>query len=336
MSILAIFLAVLLEQARPLPPSHGLRRRVEHWQWWLMHHLDANAPLQAWLVWGLAVALPALLSYLIYALLLHGAGSVAALGWTVFVLYAALGFRPFKQFFTAVRNALDAGDTAQAHIILQQCFSPDGELDRRWRNLPAESLLPLALKVSILLVHRHFFGLLAFFSLLAWLDLGPMGAVLFRSAEHAWRHWGEGNFLHPLEQRASGALQKACQQAWHVVNWVPARCTGLLFAAAGNFEGALTAWRSTAHSDPADTDAAVLAAVAGAMNMPLRQGRNIAGVGGATRWEPDGSVPDGLLRGAADAVRGTDGLQQLANLIWRALLLWMALLLMGSMIALVA
>ena len=343
MTLLAILLAVLLEQARPLPQHHFVRRAMQHWLQWLRHHLDADVPVQAGLIWSLAVVLPALCSYLIHALLLHLLGWFAALVWMVFVLHATLAFRPFKHFFTRASHALETGDYARAReVLLQQMFiHHHGEA--QGRRLPQQAILPLTLKTAILLLHRNFFGVLSLFALLAWLGLGPAGAILFRSAEYVWGHWDESNALHPVEDRASAALQRVCRQLWRIVNWPPAYATGLLFAAAGNFEGALAAWRGMAEADPADLDARVLAAVAGSMNMPLHRRRSMAGWGSATRWEPDVGLPD-ATSGAmpptpwptADSADPAQHVQQLANLIWRALLLWLALLLMVGMIVLVA
>ena len=45
------------------------------------------------------------------------------------------------------------------------------------------------IEYSVLAAHRHVFGVLAWFSVLAALGLGPAGAVLYRLSEFVSRYW---------------------------------------------------------------------------------------------------------------------------------------------------
>lgn len=336
MNILAVFFAVLLEQVRPLPQGHVLHRSIQRWLQWSMHHLDANVPVQAWFAWGISVLLPALASYLVHWLLLHFLGWFTAMLWTVAVVYAALGLRTFNQFFVSLRMALENGDDRTARQTLRKAILPEGYVEEVRGSLPKRALLPLALKTSMLLIYRGFFGVLLLFALFAWLGLGPVGAVLFRTTELAWFRWNECNPLYSLDEQASSALQRVSAKAWYIVNWFPSRCTCLLFAAVGNFDSAFAAWRSTFQQVPHDPDAHLIAAMSGAMNLSLRRARALIGKGSTTNWEPD---VDGMTKPSSMTIEepAHDAflLLKLASLIWRALLLFMTILLMVGMILLV-
>ncbi|MEK9804321.1 MAG: hypothetical protein VW475_13040, partial [Curvibacter sp.] len=57
-----------------------------------------------------------------------------------------------------------------------------------WRQIDASELPPReiirhVLEFSVLAAHRHVFGVLSWFIVLAVLGLGPAGAVLYRLAE---------------------------------------------------------------------------------------------------------------------------------------------------------
>ena len=58
MSFFAILLALLIEQARPLPRRNPIDAAARLWAQWIARNVDAGKPHHAWLVWGLVVGVP--------------------------------------------------------------------------------------------------------------------------------------------------------------------------------------------------------------------------------------------------------------------------------------
>src|SRR6185295_6360600 len=98
-------------------------------------------------------------------------------------------------------------------------------------ELPRSEIVRHVIEYSVLAAHRHVFGVLAWFSVLAAFGLGPAGAVLYRMAEFVVRYWRHRN--RTQAQPASEALQSASSRAWEIVDWVPARATAIAFAVVG-------------------------------------------------------------------------------------------------------
>jgi adenosylcobinamide-phosphate synthase len=150
-------------------------------------------------------------------LLVCTAGWLAAMLWSVAILYVTLGFRQFSHHFTDIRDALDAGDEAQARELLAQWQQVDAS------ELPRSEIVRHVIEYSVLAAHRHVFGVLGWFSVLSALGLGPAGAVLYRMAEFVARYWKHRSKTQ--QQPASAALQSAAARAWHWIDWLPARAT---------------------------------------------------------------------------------------------------------------
>ncbi|MDI1244025.1 MAG: cobalamin biosynthesis protein, partial [Rhodoferax sp.] len=183
MSFISVLFALLLDQARPLSRGNPIHAAMRSWVGYCSRNLDAGKPLHGWLAWGLAVGLPSGLALLIYwALALWVAWPLAVL-WSALVLYASLGFRQFSFHFTEIRDALANDDDALASSLLAQ-----------WQNIDTQSwsrsdIIGRVIEFSVLAAHRHVFGVLAWFAVLAALGLGPMGAVLYRLSEFVARYW---------------------------------------------------------------------------------------------------------------------------------------------------
>lgn len=303
MSLIAIILALLLEQARPLADDNPVHRAMQAWAAWVRRSVDAGQTLHAWLAWSLAVGLPALASMAVFWLLwsLHG---LLAFAWTVTILYLTLGFRQFSHHFTAIRAALESGDEAAARQVLADWQGPlPAELDR-------SELLRRALALGAVAAHRHVFGVLVMFLLLAWLGMGPAGAVLYRMAEFLSRKW-QAPEVAATAATAASTVSAVVTQAWRGVDHVPLRLTALSFAVVGNFEEALASWRQEGWREAsASHDALLLAATAGAIN--ARLGAQAA-AGSDTR-EPQ-----------------LAHLASLVGLVWRSVLLWLLLLLLVTL-----
>jgi adenosylcobinamide-phosphate synthase len=125
--------------------------------------------------------LPSLLAFAIHVLLSDLLGWPFAALWSAALLYVTLGFRQFSHHFTDIRDALDAGDEDRARELLAQWRQAD------IRELPRGELVRCVIEYSVLQAHRHVFGVLAWYSVLAAFGLGPAGAVLYRSSEFVSR-----------------------------------------------------------------------------------------------------------------------------------------------------
>jgi adenosylcobinamide-phosphate synthase len=195
MSFIAVLLALLIEQARPLSRHNPVHTALRRWARQCALHLDTGQRTHAVLAWCAAVGGPAALVAAIYHVLWAWPGWIGGAVWSVAVLYATLGFRQFSHHFTAIRDALDAGDETRARVELAQ-----------WQqvqvaHLPRSELVRHVIETSVLAAHRHVFGVLLCYGVGAALGLGPAGAVLYRMAEYVPRGWGAS---HRLDTRARG------------------------------------------------------------------------------------------------------------------------------------
>lgn len=318
MSFFAILFALLIEQARPLSRSNPIHAGLRAWALSVSRNFDAGKPHHGWVTWTLAVVLPSLVVLLVYWLLLWSVGWPLAMLWNVAVLYITLGFRQFSHHFTRIRDALESGDEDAARAALAHWQQVDvGEL-------PRNEVVRHVIEYSVLAAHRHVFGVLGWFSVLAALGLGPTGAVLYRLSEFVSRHWSYKE--RAGAQPASDSLRRASATAWVVVDWLPARLTALSFAMVGSFEEAIEGWRFHAQRFPNDNDGVLLAATSGALNVRLG--------GEALRARANGAAPLGLEMDAtmedSDTTPGREPevghLRSVVGLVWRSVVVWMLLL----------
>lgn len=304
MSFFAILLALIAEQIRPLSPSHALNQLMREWMQWMARTLDTGHPRQAWLAWWLTVLLPALAAWFVHSALLHTLGWLAAMAWNVALLYLTLGFRQFSHHFTDIREALNMGDEQKARELLAEWQHVGvGQISRN-------EIMRHVIEQSVLAAHRHVFGVFFWYSVLAIVGLGPLGAVIYRLAAALPRSWSQDN----------PALQTISRQAWRVVDWLPARATALGFAVVGNFEEVMDGWRFHAQKFPQDNDGVVLAATAGAINVQL---------GGADLHT---DAPDKQDSASTPGHHVTLAhFAQVVGLVWRSVIMWLALLALLSM-----
>ena len=203
MTFFAILFALLIEQVRPLAPHNPIHAGLRVWGQWVSRNFDAGAAHHGWVVWSLTVLGPSVLALAVYWALLLLFGWPFAVLWNVVVLYLTLGFRQFSHHFTAIRDALDGGDEARARELLAQWQRVDAG------QLPCSEIVRHVIEYSVLAAHRHVFGVLAWFSILAALGLGPAGAVLFRMSEFVARYWKHHSTSDA--QPASAALEHLLQ-----------------------------------------------------------------------------------------------------------------------------
>ncbi|MFE8643988.1 CobD/CbiB family protein [Sphingomonas sp. NCPPB 2930] len=318
MSFFAILFALLLEQARPLARTNPIHGGLRAWALSVSRNFDAGKSHHGWVAWGLAVLVPSLLTLGMHWLLLWGLGWPFAVLWSVAVLYVTLGFRQFSHHFTAIRDALLEGDEMRARELLAHWQQVDAS------ELPRSEIVRHVIEYSVLAAHRHVFGVLVWYTVLAAFGFGPAGAVFYRLSEFVSRYWKHKSRLQV--QPASPSLQRAAAVTWTVVDWLPARITALSFAVVGNFEEAIEGWRYHAQRFPNDNDGVILAATSGAIDVRLG--------GGALR----SAEPETVLLIDADGEPGVDSastpgrepelshLAQVVGLVWRSVVVWLGLL----------
>ena len=301
MSFIAILFALLLEQARPLGQLNPVHNTNRGWVRWVVRNFDAGQPQHGWLTWAMVVAVPSLLACAVHWLLVWSLGWISAVLWNIAVLYVTLGFRQFSHHFTLIRDALYAGDEALARQKLAEWMRMDAS------ELPRSEIVRHVIEYSALSAHRHVFGVLAWYSVLAALGLGPAGAVFYRIAEYL------GRFVNrtpkPTSTSVSPALQASANRAWYLTDWIPVRLTALGFAFVGSFEEAVDSWRQYAARYPEDNDGVVLAATAGAINVQL----------GEPEEGGEGPLPQAVH------------LRAFVGLVWRTVVMWMVILVLLSL-----
>jgi len=322
MSFFAILFALLIEQVRPLGAHNPIHSSLRGWARWVSSNFDAGKPHHGWVAWALAVVGPAAAALGVHWLLLVFVGWPFAVLWSVLVLYLTLGFRQFSHHFTEIRDALDAGDEALARERLATWQQVDAS------ELPRSEIVRHVIEYSVLAAHRHVFGVLAWFSVLAAFGFGPAGAVLYRMAEFVARYWKHRN--RTQAQPASEALQSAAGRAWSAIDWLPARATAIAFAVVGSFEEAIDCWRNYAQRFPNDNDGVILAATSGAVNVRLggEALKPAFSANTSQTFRTAGLGPEPPIDTASTPGREaeTAHLRSIVGLVWRSVVLWMVLL----------
>jgi len=329
MSFIAVLLALIIEQLRPLPHRNPVHEGLVAWSRWTGRNFDAGESHHAWVVWAVTVVAPSLLVGLVFVLL-HLYSDTLALGWNLVVLYLTLGFRQFSHYFTDIREALEEGREDKARQQLQA-----------WRNLdaselPRTELLRHVLEHGLLSAHRHVFGVFFWFVLSSALGLGPTGAVLYRLSEFSARYWGYKSRM--LDAPTNERLMRCAQRTFALIDHIPARLTATGFAIVGNFEDAIDSWRNCAHLWLLDNDGVVLATAAGAMGVALGGPHAPEYQPHLTRTFDAGAMPEeasaeGSTPGVAPQVAH---LRSVVGLVWRSVVLWMLLLAMLAVVHLVS
>lgn len=299
MKFLALLMALLAEQARPLRRDNLLHETYAAFVRTVRDYCDAGALRHGAAAWTLAVAPLVVVALAVEWLLAQSSGALALL-WGVAVLYVTMGFRQFSNYYNNIHALLKDGDIAGARTQLA-----------RWRAEDASELTPgevarVAIERGLVASHRNVFGPLAWFVV-----LGPAGALLYRAAAVVEEQWAARHVPEPGESQAFAPF---AQRAFAVIDWLPLRLTATSFAVAGNFQDAADCWRAQAHGWANADEGVMLAAGAGALGVKL--GGELHEYG-RVRYRPELGTGD-------DA--DVDYLSSAVGLIWRALLMWMFLI----------
>ena len=181
MSFLAVLLALIVEQLRPLPQGNPVHESLIDWARWTARNFDAGREHHAWVVWAVTLSVPSLLVFGVFKLFDHYSVLLALL-WNLVVLYLTLGFRQFSHHFTDIRDALEQGQEERARTVLQQWRHLDAS------ELPRTELLRHVIEHALLAAHRHVFGVFFWFVLGSAMGLGPRSLRSTRGCRGA-RSW---------------------------------------------------------------------------------------------------------------------------------------------------
>jgi adenosylcobinamide-phosphate synthase len=307
LSLVSLILALLIEQARPLPYRQIVFGPVS----WLADMLDglfnAGERKHGILAWMFGVGGLVLVTGLVFAAL-FSLNPLFGVAWNVLVLYLTMGFRQFSHHYTDIQMALRMGDVPRARTLLAE-----------WRGRSADGLSSsdvarLSIEEALVGSHRHVFGVLFWFVILP----GPCGAVLYRAAAVFAEYWGRKD-----EDPVFGDFGSFARQAFDFVDWLPLRATAAAFAVVGDFEDAVFCWRTQAEKWPDDGVGIVLASGAGALG--VRLGMPVV---------ESGEMADRAELGTGDEA-DVDFMQSAVGLVWRAIVLWVVLLLLLGLASLV-
>lgn len=299
MSFFSLIAALLFDSVRPLSWGGGLLGWFRHYADRLAHDMNAGKRVHGVVSW-FAVVCPWVLAALVLFYLFHAISPVLGWIWTVVVLYACIGFREVIQSLREIFEALRAGDVDRARTLLAA-----------WReeSVPLygeREIAKAAIEAALVRAHREVFGVIFWFILLP----GPAGALLYRLSAEIERYWGRRT---DEEFAAFGAFSA---KAFRALDWLPVRLSAIGFAIAGNFEDAISSWRTQARSWIDPGQGIVLASGAGALGVRLG-GPMPLDVGVDFRPDlGDGDEPDAQY------------LQSALSLLWRTLIVWLVLLLL--------
>jgi len=302
MKIIALLLALLIEQVRPLRRDNVLHGSYDALAHWLRRQFDAGEYRHGVVAWVIAVV-PLTLTVFVADWWLHRVSAPLALLCGVGVLYATVGFRQFSNFYNEINSLLKDGEIAAARVQLG-----------RWRGeeaseLTAGEVARVCIERGLLESHRNVFGPVAWFVV-----LGPAGALLYRAAAALRTQWPGHATDATAESASSEAFAQFAVHAFEIIDWVPARLTAVTFAVAGNFQDAADCWRTQARTWANHAEGILLAAGGGALGVKL--GGELHEYG-RVRYRPE--------LGAGDDA-DVDYLSSAVGLIWRALVMWLFLI----------
>ena len=252
MSLISLIIALLLEQWRPLADRKYLVSRAERFANFLQQHFNAGERQHGVIAWMLGVV-PVTLAAIAVYYLLHRLSPLLALAFNVLILYVTMGFRQVSHYFTDIHWALKSGDLDKARTTLGQWLGASCE------RLSAQEVVRLTIEEALVASYQHVFAVVFWFVLLP----GPSGAILYRLSSFLHRRWADSG---DAELAAFGSF---AAQVFRLLDWAPARLTGIAFAVVGDFEDAAYCWRTQAAKWPDPSLGVVLASGAGAMGVRL-------------------------------------------------------------------
>ena len=298
MSLFSIVCVLVFEQFKALP-AVITRSWLRVYAAFLERQFNGGLYRHGMTAWGVGAALPAML-ILLADLALGWLHPLLAFLFGLIVLYLTMGLRQFSHYFTDIQLALRMGEVDRARQLLAE-----------WRGIGSERLgsaeiSRLAIEHGILSSQRNVFAPLFWFVV-----LGPAGALLYRLSLALTENWRLSAEAQVVER---GEFAAFAENAYYLLNWIPARLTAIAFAIVGDFEDAVFCWRTQAEQWPDTASGILLATGAGALG--VRLGLPLPEVAGI-EVRPELGLGD-------DA--DVEHLQSAIGLVWRALVLCLLLL----------
>lgn len=299
MSLLALIAALLLEQFYPLRSRQHLLLGFTRFANLLERKLNGGEHTHGVLAWSIAVLPATLIAGGVAWLLHHYVGNLAALGWSMLILYTTMGFRVFSSAFSGIARALQADELVEARTLLAEWTNQSSS------ELTKDEIAKVAIEQGLIDSHRFVFGTIFWFMV-----LGPAGAVLYRLTTRLYEKWGA------RAERLDDVFGRFSARAFTILDWLPVRLTSVSFAIVGNFEDAVYCWRSQAAHWSNYAYGILLASGAGALGVrlgePLHQDHTV-------KFRPELGIGDDANPAYLNSAVG---------LIWRSVLLWLMLILL--------
>ncbi|MCX7202369.1 MAG: cobalamin biosynthesis protein [Burkholderiales bacterium] len=205
MGFVALVLALLLEQLRPLPGGNAVHQAAANFADWLAHVTDAGRLRHGALGWVVAVG-SAVLAVVLAQWVLSAIHPLLVLALHVAVLYFTLGFRQFSHAFTEIQLALAANDPDGARQALQRWMRQrDPAFDASELSVPG--LCRVAIAHALIGAHRYVFGPLFWYMILP----GAIGPVLYRAAQFLADRWAQGAAPAPKTVAEASVLGRTVQ-----------------------------------------------------------------------------------------------------------------------------
>lgn len=347
MGFLALILALLIEQVRPLRQGNRIHSLFTGFAALVRSNFDGGERRHGAVGW-LLVMTGSVLAVLLLQWIAASLHPLFVFALHVFVLYCTIGFRQFSHAFTEIRVALAADDVGGARRVLAGWLADSDPAEEAAAD-PAATVTTTcrqAIAHALLAAHRHVLGPLFWYIVIP----GAVGPVVYRVAEMLARRWSApgplaasaateladpGSRIHGAAAEpavghrfnasaaglpysssshdASGAWGEFALLAFDLIDWIPVRLTAAGFAIVGNFEDAIYCWRGvTAAGTGGDTRALLLAAGGGAL------GLRVADPALEQRWAEAGFEVPGFDPEPAS-------LHAASGLVWRSVVLWIAL-----------
>ncbi|MFA7504134.1 MAG: hypothetical protein WCZ28_05500 [Burkholderiaceae bacterium] len=357
MGLIALALALLIEQLRPLRPDNRPHRFARELVDLARQHSRTDRPFDAVIAW-FAVVAGSIVLVLLLQWIAAAIGSLASFLLHVAILYLTVGFGQFGHNLAAILVALRRDETARAARLLDDWIAAgerrvamSSTVDDATAEPPGRVwLCRRAITHALTSAYRELFA-----PILAYLLLpGAVGPVVYRVVDLLARRWSEpapSEFDTVIDdfgaQEGASADDEATASRWspgiaadagddahagvaargmYIVDWIPLRVTAAGFAIAGDFEDSTYCWRAAIAAGAGRDRRAMLAAIGGgALGLDLVDperdrywaGNRVEGVPGSFDWM--GAPPD------AAGIRGT------IALIWRAATLVIGLFVLVSL-----
>jgi len=312
MSFLAVLAAIGLEQWRAFEWRAGVERFYVRYVRLLERKFNGGTARHGRYAAVAAVLPPVLVAALVFWAA-DALNPVAGFVWKVIVLYFLMGFRRFSHAVSAIIRALHENDLTAARRALGA-----------WRGSSASELTSadvarLSIERGLVDAYRQVFAVIFWFVILP----GPAGAVLYRAVALLAEEWNTPSpGVEPSAPVASRAeFGRPARRLLALLDWIPVRLTALAFAVVGDFEDAVSCWRTQAQRWAKQEG-----------GLPI--GILLASGGGALGVQLGGPLPVLVAEpdvrpelGTGDPVE-PEVLPSAVGLVWRALILWLLLILL--------